>query len=72
MLRSADRKILTEQTYSAQRSHGIGGANMTGPGPKGATSAPPSGLRQLAALLRSAGEGHPRKNGEALFSWRDP
>jgi hypothetical protein len=26
MLRSADRKILTEQTYSAQRSYGVGGA----------------------------------------------
>lgn len=26
MLRSADRKILTEQTYSAQRSYGVGRA----------------------------------------------
>jgi hypothetical protein len=26
MLRSADRKILTERTYSAQRSYGVGGA----------------------------------------------
>ena len=34
--------------------------------------APPSGPRQLAALLRSAGGGHPLKNGEALFSWQDP
>ena len=26
MLRSADRKILTEQAYYAQRSYGVGGA----------------------------------------------